>query len=91
MHARILLPPNVWLAVTMLALGAFMVPRAHAADLEQLAKRVQILEDREEIRAVILAYGQAHDHRDYKMFASLFATNGSGVWARPRDRTRYSR
>src|SRR5262247_140926 len=50
-----------------------------ADDLESLAKRVQVLEDREAIRALILAYGQAHDHRDYKTFASLFATNGEWV------------
>ena len=79
MRARIHLFANLWFAVTILALGAFMVPRAHAADLEQLAKRVQLLEDREEIRGLILAYGQAHDHRDYKMFASLFARNGEWI------------
>jgi uncharacterized protein (TIGR02246 family) len=56
------------------------VPRAHAAeDLASLAARVQVLEDREEIRALILAYGQAHDHRDYRTFASLFATNGEWI------------
>ncbi len=79
MHARICLSANLWFAATVMALGAFAMPRAHAADLEQLAKRVQVLEDREEIRALILAYGQAHDHRDYKMFASLFATNGEWI------------
>jgi uncharacterized protein (TIGR02246 family) len=40
---------------------------------------VQQLEDREAIRALILAYGQAHDHRDYRTFADLFATNGEWV------------
>lgn len=50
-----------------------------AEDLESLAARVQVLEDREEIRALILAYGQAHDHRDYRMFASLFATDGEWI------------
>jgi uncharacterized protein (TIGR02246 family) len=79
MRARLHLSMNVWFAVAMLTLGAFAVPRAHAADLEQLAKRVQVLEDREEIRALILAYGQAHDHRDYKMFASLFAKDGEWI------------
>jgi uncharacterized protein (TIGR02246 family) len=51
----------------------------HAADLEALAARVQVLEDREAIRALILAYGAAHDHRDYRAFASLFAANGEWV------------
>ena len=52
-------------------LGA-LAPSARAADLESLTTRVQVLEDREAIRALILAYGQAHDHRDYRTFASLF-------------------
>ena len=52
---------------------------AVADDLATLAARVQVLEDREEIRALILAYGQAHDHRDYRTFASLFAANGEWI------------
>jgi len=63
------------LIVVLAPLGA----PAHAADLESLAARVQVLEDREAIRALILAYGQAHDHRDYRTFAGLFATNGEWV------------
>jgi uncharacterized protein (TIGR02246 family) len=79
MHARFRGSVNLWFATLLVALGALVLPRAQAADLEQLAKRVQVLEDREEIRALILAYGQAHDHRDYRMFASLFATNGEWI------------
>lgn len=59
------------------ALGA-QAP-AFADDLETLAARVQILEDREEIRALILAYGKAHDNRDYATFAQLFAEQGEWV------------
>ena len=66
------------LAAALLASVAIGRPSS-AADLDALAARVQILEDREAIRALILAYGQAHDHRDYKTFASLFATNGEWV------------
>jgi uncharacterized protein (TIGR02246 family) len=55
-------------------------PSAQAAtDLETLAARMQILEDREDIRALILAYGAAHDHRDYRTFADLFAAQGEWV------------
>jgi hypothetical protein len=63
------------------ALGALAVPAAprHAPDVASLATRVQVLEDREAIRALILAYGQSHDHRDYRTFASLFASNGEWV------------
>jgi hypothetical protein len=38
MHARIRLSMNLSFAVTVMALGAFAMPRAHAADLESLAK-----------------------------------------------------
>jgi uncharacterized protein (TIGR02246 family) len=48
-------------------------------DLGALAERVQVLEDREEIRALILAYGVAHDNRDYRAFAELFAEDGEWV------------
>jgi uncharacterized protein (TIGR02246 family) len=67
------------LLAALLALGLLAQLPSQAADLDALAKRVQVLEDREAIRALILAYGQAHDHRDYKTFASLFATNGEWV------------
>jgi len=66
--------------VVISAAPVALSPRsASAADLDALAARVQVLEDREAIRALILAYGQAHDHRDYKTFASLFAQNGEWV------------
>lgn len=48
-------------------------------DLSALQQRVQVLEDREQIRRLILAYGTAHDHRDYRTFASLFAREGEWV------------
>jgi len=67
------------IAAGLLAFGLLAQQPLRAADLDSLAKRVQVLEDREAIRALILAYGQAHDHRDYKTFASLFATNGEWV------------
>ena len=67
------------LAAALVAFGLLAQQPVRAADFESLAKRVQVLEDREAIRALILAYGQAHDHRDYKTFASLFATNGEWV------------
>jgi len=67
------------LVIASTSLAALPSRAARAADLEALAARVQVLEDREAIRALILAYGQAHDHRDYKTFASLFATNGEWV------------
>ena len=63
-----------------IAVAAMLVDQPlHAADLESVAARVQILEDREDIRALILAYGAAHDHRDYRTFSELFASEGEWV------------
>jgi hypothetical protein len=71
---------SISLAVTAIALGSVLVQRPlQAADLESVAKRVQVLEDREDIRALILAYGAAHDHRDYRTFSALFAKEGEWV------------
>ena len=57
----------------------FVVQPGRADVLEDLAARVQVLEDREEIRALIMAYGEAHDARDYRSFAALFAREGEWV------------
>jgi uncharacterized protein (TIGR02246 family) len=68
------------LATATIAFGAILALQPlQAADLESVAARVQVLEDREDIRALILAYGAAHDHRDYRTFAALFATEGEWV------------
>src|SRR5262245_22090535 len=68
----------VRLAAAVIAFGTLTQSLA-AQDLKSVAARVQALEDREAIRALILAYGQAHDHRDYRTFANLFASNGEWV------------
>jgi uncharacterized protein (TIGR02246 family) len=65
-------------AAVVIVVGLFAHP-VEAQSLDALAKRVQVLEDREAIRALILAYGQAHDHRDYRTFSNLFASNGEWV------------
>jgi uncharacterized protein (TIGR02246 family) len=52
---------------------------ADMASIESLSARLQLLEDREEIRALILSYGQAHDGRDYRTFADLFAQEGEWI------------
>jgi uncharacterized protein (TIGR02246 family) len=69
---------SIAFGILLLFLASAGAARA-ATNIESLAARVQVLEDREAIRALILAYGQAHDHRDYKTFASLFARNGEWV------------
>jgi uncharacterized protein (TIGR02246 family) len=67
------------LAIALMLTSALTSHPARADDLDTLAARVQVLEDREAIRALIMAYGQAHDHRDYRRFASLFAADGEWI------------
>ncbi len=68
------------LAAVTVAFGALLpLQPSQAADLDAVAARVQVLEDREDIRALILAYGAAHDHRDYRTFSTLFAAEGEWV------------
>ena len=71
-------PMYTRLVVALVAMAP-LAPALAADDIESLAKRVQVLEDREAIRALILADGEAHDHRDYRTFANLFASNGEWV------------
>jgi uncharacterized protein (TIGR02246 family) len=47
-------------------------------DMARLQQRVQQLEDQEQIREVLVAYGECLDSRDYAGYASLFARDG--VW-----------
>jgi uncharacterized protein (TIGR02246 family) len=57
----------------------FAAPLVLADDLDSLAARVQELEDREEIRELLLAYGRALDSRDFVAFSALFAEE-EGEW-----------
>ena len=67
---------NVFCAVIFTVTPVVMA--AESATLEALAARVQVLEDREAIRQLIIDYGVYHDHRDYRALSALFARNG--VW-----------
>lgn len=46
-------------------------------DVSALQQRVQQLEDQDEIRQVLIAYGEHLDARDYAGYASLFARDGT--------------
>ena len=46
----------------------------------EIVSRLQVLEDREEIRALLIEYGSALDERDFKRFSELFAKAG-GEWS----------
>ena len=69
----------ILIAACIAVLGWSIPGLSNAQDLESLARRVQVLEDKESIRALILAYGMAHDNRDYRKFADLFARE-DGEW-----------
>lgn len=48
------------------------------SEVTALRQRVQTLEDQEQIRQVLIAYGEYLDARDYAGYSSLFARDG--VW-----------
>jgi hypothetical protein len=65
--------------VTLLCLAALAAGCATTgADVGALQKRVQQLEDQEQIRTVLVQYGEYLDSRNYAGYASLFARDG--VW-----------
>lgn len=49
------------------------------ADENDFAKRLQILEDKEAIRTLLLNYGRYLDNRDWQAFSELFAPE-RGTW-----------
>ncbi len=72
------LPRHSLQLVLMLALAWPATALAQNSADTALAKRVQVLEDRDEIRRVIIGYGEHLDARDYAGYAGLFARDG--VW-----------
>jgi len=74
-------PKTRLLLILPFLIAATLFQSAMAAEdsVTALAARIQVLEDREEIRSLLLAYGTAHDHRDYRTFANLFAREGEWV------------
>ena len=74
-------PKTRLLLILPFLIAATLFQPVIAADnsMTALAARIQVLEDREEIRNLIIAYGRAHDHRDYRTFANLFAREGEWV------------
>jgi uncharacterized protein (TIGR02246 family) len=65
-------------ALAACALALVVVPSL-AAEPGSLEERLQRLEDREEIRNLLLEYGRALDGRDFAAFAALFAAT-DGEW-----------
>lgn len=53
--------------------------RVLAAGTPSLAQRVRVLEDREQIRALLKDYGRQLDRRDFDGFAKLFSIDSEYV------------
>lgn len=65
-------------AVMLTPLVAFLAACSGAAP-SALAERVQALEDKREIREVLVRYGEYLDAREYALYASLFAADGTAT------------
>lgn len=66
-------------ALSILAAAACLLAAplyAAEADTAALAKQVKLLEDREEIRALIIEYGRLLDKRDFAAYSQLFTRDG---------------
>ena len=66
-------------AAVLALLIAMPSVRVLAADTPTLAQRVRVLEDREQIRALLKDYGRQLDRRDFDGFAKLFAIDSEYV------------
>lgn len=71
------LPHMKWMLAAALMLPVCAV-RAESAARPSLEQRIQALEDEKNIRELLVSYGEYLDARDYKRYASLFASDG--VW-----------
>ena len=76
--------PRAIRALTLLSvvLASAPLPAAQApatAANDSVAARLRALEDREDIRLLLLDYGRHLDSRDMKAYASLFAADGEWV------------
>lgn len=52
--------------------------KAHTAKKLTVEQRLRLMEDKEEIRELLVAYGRDFDKRDFTAYANLFAKDG--VW-----------
>lgn len=70
---------SLWRIGLTIVAALTIITGARGAELDEIAARLQVLEDREAIREVLLAYGRALDRRDFEAFADLFAER-RGEW-----------
>jgi uncharacterized protein (TIGR02246 family) len=67
------------LRLTGLAVVLIVGPEHQFARAQSLAARVQILEDKEAIRNLLLDYGRFLDARDFASYSRLFAKDGEWI------------
>lgn len=84
MNLRRVLHPRAACAAAWTATAVFLISgvgraQTTAAENSPLAARLQRLEDREEIRTVLLSYGRFLDARDFAAYSRLFAKDGQWV------------
>lgn len=60
-----------------LLLGTSVAGGAQTTSATTLEERVRMLQDKDEIREVLIRYGEYLDAKDYAGYASLFASNGT--------------
>jgi hypothetical protein len=80
---------SIGLGLSLFCAGALLGVSAMAAQPESTAARLQRLEDREQIRELLVAYGATLDRHDFAAFGQLFtetAEYGSGAGALTRGR-----
>lgn len=70
--------PRCIALLSMVALTSGCAVAIAPPENSQLLQRVQQLEDQEEIRQLLIAYGELLDSRDFAGYAALFARDG--VW-----------
>jgi hypothetical protein len=67
----------LWLLLAAVALPPVaMHAQKKATSVEALAARLQTLEDLEEIRNLLVAYGRSLDSRDFRAYSQLFTKDG---------------
>jgi uncharacterized protein (TIGR02246 family) len=68
--------------VLLLSAGSTQAPAQAPAPAKQshatVEQRLRIIEDKDEIRELLIAYGRDFDKRDFTAYANLFASDG--VW-----------
>ncbi|HEY7447450.1 MAG TPA: nuclear transport factor 2 family protein [Vicinamibacterales bacterium] len=74
---------KAWHIALLLLVGACLIPvigqAQRAGEDRELTARIQRLEDREEIRLLLLDYGRFLDSRDFGAYSRLFAKDGTWV------------